>query len=88
MSADRVRTLARNYSCADAPYVYALTTMTGARKRGWWEEHRDTLPSNLLDLGRSGVSRHLTRIAVTIHMPGPLHATEHARAAMREAVPL
>ncbi|MFF0031836.1 hypothetical protein ACFYS7_27270 [Streptomyces avermitilis] len=48
--ADRARTLARNYSCADAPYVYALTTMTGGRKRGWWEEHRDTLPSNLLEL--------------------------------------
>ncbi|MEV7340740.1 helix-turn-helix transcriptional regulator [Streptomyces sp. NPDC093544] len=87
VSADRVRTLARNYSCADDEYVDALAAMTGGRKHGWWAEYQDTLPSDLLDLAE--LEHHATalRVAVTIHMPGLLQTTEHARAMMREAVP-
>ncbi|MGW3723719.1 helix-turn-helix domain-containing protein [Streptomyces sp. NPDC000851] len=87
VSADRVRTLARNYSCADEAYVDALAGMTGARKRGWWEEYRDILPTGLLDLAE--LEHHATalRVAVTVHMPGLLQTPEHARATMREAVP-
>ncbi|MGW7254843.1 helix-turn-helix domain-containing protein [Streptomyces sp. NPDC054834] len=49
VSADRVRTLARNYNYADdEAYIDALAAMTGGRKRGRWEEYRDTLPSGLL----------------------------------------
>jgi transcriptional regulator with XRE-family HTH domain len=87
VSADRVRTLARNYSCADEAYVDALAAMTGARKKGWWEEYRENLPSGLLDLAE--LEHHATsmRVAVTVHMPGLLQTPEHARATMREAVP-
>ncbi|KUN83220.1 DNA-binding protein [Streptomyces bungoensis] len=87
VSADRVRTLARNYSAADEAYVDALAGMTGARQRGWWEEYRDKLPTGLLDLAE--LEHHATamRVAVTVHMPGLLQTPEHARATMREAVP-
>ncbi|MFJ7180862.1 DUF5753 domain-containing protein [Streptomyces massasporeus] len=87
VSADRVRTLARNYSCADEAYVDSLAGMTGTRTRGWWEEYRDNLPSGLLDLAE--LEHHATamRVAVTVHMPGLLQTSEHARATMREAVP-
>ncbi|MGW4271775.1 DUF5753 domain-containing protein [Streptomyces seoulensis] len=87
VSADRVRTLARNYSCADETYVDALAGMTGARTRGWWEEYRDNLPSGLLDLAELEHHAHGIRVAVTVHMPGLLQTPEHARATMREAVP-
>jgi transcriptional regulator with XRE-family HTH domain len=87
VSADRVRTLARNYSCADEAYVDALAGMTGARKRGWWEEYRDSLPSGLLDLAELEHHADAMRVAVTVHMPGLLQTPEHARATMREAVP-
>ncbi|TPQ20236.1 helix-turn-helix domain-containing protein [Streptomyces sporangiiformans] len=87
VSADRVRTLTRNYSCSDEAYVDALAAMTGGRKRGWWEEYRDTLPSALLDLAELEHHAHALRVAVSIHMPGLLQTTEHARATMREAVP-
>ncbi|MGW0949650.1 helix-turn-helix domain-containing protein [Streptomyces sp. NPDC002623] len=87
VSAERVRTLARIYSCADEAYVDALAAMTGGRKRGWWEEYRDNLPSGLLDLAE--LEHHATalRVSVTVHMPGLLQTPEHARATMREAVP-
>lgn len=87
VSADRVRTLARNYSCADEAYVDALAGMTGARTRGWWEEYRDNLPSGLLDLAELEHHAGSMRVAVTVHMPGLLQTPEHARATMREAVP-
>jgi transcriptional regulator with XRE-family HTH domain len=87
VSADRVRTLARNYSCPDDAYVEALASMTGGRKRGWWEEYRDILPTGLLDLAELEHHAAALRVAVTVHMPGLLQTPEHARATMREAVP-
>ncbi|WP_256640337.1 helix-turn-helix domain-containing protein [Streptomyces murinus] len=88
VSADRVRTLARNYTCPDEAYVDALAGMTGVRLRGWWEEYRDNLPAGLLDLAELEHHAHALRVAVTVHMPGLLQTPEHARATMREAVPL
>ncbi len=44
VSADRVRTFARAYSCADEALIDALAEMTGGRTRGWWDEYRDHLP--------------------------------------------
>ncbi|MFE0135935.1 helix-turn-helix domain-containing protein [Streptomyces sp. NPDC059037] len=87
VSADRVRTLARHYTCADDSYVDALATMTGGRKRGWWEGYRDTLPSGLLDLAELEHHAGELHVAVPIHMPGLLQTTDHARATMRESVP-
>ncbi|MDX2679211.1 helix-turn-helix domain-containing protein [Streptomyces sp. NY05-11A] len=87
VSAERVRTLARNYSCADEAHVDALASMTGGRKRGWWEEYRDHLPSGLLDLAELEYHATALRVSVTVHMPGLLQTSEHARATMREAVP-
>lgn len=59
----------------------------GARTRGWWEEYRDNLPSGLLDLAELEYHATAIRVAVTVHMPGLLQTSEHARATMREAVP-
>ncbi|MEU9183020.1 helix-turn-helix transcriptional regulator [Streptomyces sp. NPDC048484] len=87
LSADRVHALARAYNCADEQLVDALATMTGRRTRGWWEEYSDVLPSGLLDLAELEHHANALRVAVTIHMPGLLQTTEHARATMREAVP-
>ncbi|MCZ4125180.1 helix-turn-helix domain-containing protein [Streptomyces sp. H39-S7] len=86
-SAERVRTLARNYDCSDPDLVDALVAMTGERKRGWWEEYRDTLPAGLLDLAE--LEHHTTgmRVAVVIHIPGLLQTLDHARATFQETVP-
>ncbi|MEU1670151.1 helix-turn-helix transcriptional regulator [Streptomyces sparsogenes] len=50
VSADRVRTLARLYTCPDRELIEAPFQMTGGRTRGWWEDYRDILPAGMLDL--------------------------------------
>lgn len=87
VSADRVRTLARNYSCSDSELVDALADMTGARKRGWWEEYRELLAPGLLDLAEAEHHATAVRIAVLIHMPGLLETVDHARATFRAVAP-
>jgi transcriptional regulator with XRE-family HTH domain len=87
VSADRVRTLACHYDCPDKALIEALTGMTGDRKRGWWEEYRENLPSGLLDLAEL---EHHGRELLTSHtsgVPGLLQTVEHAREVFRQVVP-
>jgi transcriptional regulator with XRE-family HTH domain len=87
VSADRVRAMARNYTCPDGRLVEALAGMTGGRTRGWWEEYRDILVPGLLDLAE--LEHHATalRIASVVHMPGVLQTTQHAHTIFSEAIP-
>ncbi|GAA2288192.1 transcriptional regulator [Streptomyces ruber] len=87
VSADRLRTLAAHYQCADSHLVEALATMTSERTRGWWEEYRDLLPAALLDLAE--VEHHGTalRTAHTAGIPGLLQTMDHAREVFRQVVP-
>ena len=87
VSPERVRTLAHHYKCGDSALVQALSDMAADRKRGWWEEYRAILPAALLNLAE--VEHHATRLrsAVTVHIPGLLQTTEHARELFRQVVP-
>ncbi|QNP64036.1 helix-turn-helix domain-containing protein [Streptomyces genisteinicus] len=87
VSADRVRTLACHYDCADARLVNALASMTGDRKRGWWEEYRGTLSDALLDVAE--LEHHSTSLttAHTSNVPGLLQTLDHAREIMNQVVP-
>ncbi|MFJ4188588.1 helix-turn-helix domain-containing protein [Kitasatospora sp. NPDC089509] len=87
VSADRVRSLARLYGCADDALIEALTRMTGGRTRGWWEEYREILPAGALDLAELEHHARSMRIASAIHIPGLLQTPEHARALFRDVVP-
>ncbi|WP_438485704.1 helix-turn-helix domain-containing protein [Streptomyces sp. S186] len=87
VSAERVRTLAANYSCGDQAYVDALAGMTGPRARGWWEEYREILPAGLVDVAELEHAATALRVAVMLQMPGLLQTPEYARALFREIVP-
>lgn len=87
ISADRVRSMARAYDCFDAAYVDALAAMTGRRTRGWWEEYREHLPANLVDLVELEHHAASLRVALFVHVPALLQTTEHARALFRTVVP-
>ncbi|MFJ2832978.1 helix-turn-helix domain-containing protein [Streptomyces sp. NPDC087263] len=87
VSPDRLRTIACHYDCSDKPLVEALTALAPDRRRGWWEEYREILPTGMLDLAE--LEHHATRLrtAVTVHIPGLFQTTEYAREIFRQAVP-
>lgn len=87
VGAERVRAMARTYQCGDRAFIEALTHLTGGRTRGWWEEYRELLPAEMLDLAE--LEHHATsvRIASVIHMPGLLQTTDHARAVISDVLP-
>ncbi|WKX10460.1 helix-turn-helix transcriptional regulator [Streptomyces sp. NL15-2K] len=87
VSPERVRTLACHYKCSDAALVQALSDMTADRKRGWWGEYREILPTALLDLAEVEHHARRLRAAVTVHIPGLLQTTDHARELFRQVVP-
>ncbi|MFC7895000.1 helix-turn-helix domain-containing protein [Streptomyces sp. NPDC057381] len=86
-SGERVRTLACNFSCADQDYVEALVAMAEDKERGWWEQHRGTLPAGLLDIAQ--LEWHATRVrtAQVMHVPGLLQTEEYARAVFAAVLP-
>lgn len=87
LSAERIRTMASAYDCADEHLIDALAAMTGRRPRRWWEEYREHLPSALVDLAE--LEHHATglRVALALHIPALLQTTDHARALFRAVVP-
>ncbi|MEV7870967.1 helix-turn-helix transcriptional regulator [Streptomyces sp. NPDC088124] len=87
VSADRVRSMARSYTCTDETLVEALADMTGGRTRGWWEEYRDVLPPDALDLAELEHHAVTLRTAAVIHLPGLLQTRSHAHAVIGDAVP-
>ncbi|WP_069171453.1 helix-turn-helix domain-containing protein [Streptomyces griseus] len=87
VSADRVRTLACHYHCPDHELVDALASMTGERRRGWWEEYRGTVSPGLLDLAELEHHGTALRTSHTSGLPGLLQTTDHAREVFRQVVP-
>ncbi|MFF4020380.1 helix-turn-helix domain-containing protein [Streptomyces sp. NPDC001843] len=86
-SAERVRTLACNYDCADERYVEALAAMADEKARGWWEHYRGTLPAGLLDIAELEWHAARVRTAQVMHVPGLLQTEEYARAVFAAVLP-
>ncbi|MBG0854224.1 helix-turn-helix transcriptional regulator [Streptomyces spinoverrucosus] len=86
VSADRVRMLACHYECPDRVLVEALTRMTRDRRRGWWEDYRELLPSPLLDMAELEHHAQSLRDATTARIPGLLQTREYALEIFRQGV--
>jgi len=86
VSAERVRSLACQYECSDKALVEAIARMVGDRKRGWWEEYREILPSSLLDLAELEHHAQSLRTTVTARIPGLLQTGDYAREIFRQGV--
>ncbi|WP_327729175.1 helix-turn-helix transcriptional regulator [Streptomyces sp. NBC_00487] len=87
VSPDRLRAMARAYSCADQAFVEALVDISTDKSRGWWETFREVLPPTLLNIAE--LEHHATALcsANTAHVPGLLQITDHAREIFRQVVP-
>ncbi|UIX32884.1 helix-turn-helix domain-containing protein [Streptomyces sp. GQFP] len=86
VSAERVRSLADHYACPDKALVEAIAAMTGERKHGWWEAHRETLSPSLLDLAELEHHARSLRDSTTARIPGLLQTREYALEIFRQAV--
>ncbi|MGW0334584.1 helix-turn-helix domain-containing protein [Streptomyces sp. NPDC003011] len=86
-SPERVLTLACNYTCGDESYVEALVGMAAWKERGWWERHRGTLPSGLLDIAELEWHAVRVRTAQVMHVPGLLQTEAYARAVFAAVLP-
>ncbi|MET9430841.1 helix-turn-helix transcriptional regulator [Streptomyces sp. NPDC003036] len=87
VSGDRIRAMAQAYSCCNHAFVEALVGMSEDRRKGWWEEYRSILPTDLIDLAELEHHAHGLRGAITAHVPGLLQTIDHAREIFRQAVP-
>ncbi|GGZ09238.1 XRE family transcriptional regulator [Streptomyces nitrosporeus] len=87
VSSERLRAMARHYSCSEAAYIAGLLDLAGERKGGWWETYRDVLPAPLLHIAELEHHAVALRSANTAHMPGLLQTTDHARELFRQVVP-
>ncbi|MHA5049641.1 helix-turn-helix domain-containing protein [Streptomyces sp. SD15] len=87
VSEQRLRRLAAHYACADQKLVDALVEMATDRTRGWWEDYRDALPPEFLDLAELEHHAHFVQVIATAHVPGLLQTEEYARAVFGYWVP-
>ncbi|MFJ8826418.1 helix-turn-helix domain-containing protein [Streptomyces sp. NPDC102467] len=86
-SEERVRRLASIYECDDAELIDALASMTGGRRRGWWDEYRGKVPPDFLDVAELEAHAAELRTLQTAHIPGLFQTEEHARALFDLFVP-
>ncbi|WP_406465461.1 helix-turn-helix transcriptional regulator [Streptomyces sp. NBC_01622] len=87
VSEERLRRLAALYGCGDEALIEALVEMATDRTRGWWEEYRDALPPEFLDLAELENHARFIQVIATAHVPGLLQTEEYARAVFGYWVP-
>lgn len=79
VSEERLRRLGAHYACSDAELLTALAVMATGRTRGWWEEHRGTLPNSFLDLSELEHHASFRWDVDFLHVPGLLQTEDYAR---------
>ncbi|MFF8031033.1 helix-turn-helix domain-containing protein [Streptomyces sp. NPDC016626] len=87
LSEKRLRRLAAHYVCTDEAFVDALVAMATDRRRGWWEEYRERLPTPFLDLAELEHHATFLREVQFLYIPGPLQTEDYARAVFAYRVP-
>jgi transcriptional regulator with XRE-family HTH domain len=87
ITAERVRTLASNYDCADEAYIEALVAMADGRERGWWEQYRGSLPAGLLDIAELEWHAVGLQTSQVVHLPGLLQTEDYARTVFSAGLP-
>ncbi|WP_324783319.1 helix-turn-helix transcriptional regulator [Streptomyces sp. H51] len=87
VSPQRIRALARIYSCPDQTFIAALIDLATDKTPGWWESYREVLPCGFLDLAELEHHAIAVRTAYTSHMPGLLQTADHAREIFRHVIP-
>jgi hypothetical protein len=72
--------LLRAYGCPDGPYFEGLMNMAMERGKGWWDDFRDVLGRNALDLAELEYRCHGIRIHQPLFIPGMFQTEDYAHA--------
>jgi DNA-binding transcriptional regulator YdaS (Cro superfamily) len=88
VSADRLRTVAAACACGNQALVEALAGMATEREKGWWEEYRGLIPSDLLEAAE--IEGHASKITTytMAFIPGLLQTSSYATAVFAKGLPL
>ncbi|MDX3572190.1 helix-turn-helix transcriptional regulator [Streptomyces sp. ID05-47C] len=81
LSEERLRRMAEFYDCDDTALVDALVEMSLPRFGNWWDEYRNVMPPQALDLAELEHDASYVRAFEVVHIPGVLQTEEHVRAA-------
>ncbi|MFJ9946728.1 helix-turn-helix domain-containing protein [Kitasatospora sp. NPDC091207] len=88
ISVERLRTIAATCMCANQPLIDALADIiTDRGKPGWWEEYRETLAADFLEVAElEHFARALSTYTITF-VPGLLQTSSYASAVFSQAYP-
>ncbi|MDJ0340378.1 helix-turn-helix transcriptional regulator [Streptomyces sp. H10-C2] len=79
VSRNRLYMLLREYGCPPGPLFDALMEMAQERGKGWWDEYRDVMGRNALDLAELESRSRVVRIHEPLFIPGMLQTADYAR---------
>ncbi|MFJ6621487.1 helix-turn-helix domain-containing protein [Kitasatospora sp. NPDC091335] len=87
ISTERLRTIATACMCDNQPLIDALADMTSERGKGWWEEYRNLLTIDFLEVAE--LEGHAERITFcnTVYIPGLLQTRAYASAVFARLIP-
>jgi transcriptional regulator with XRE-family HTH domain len=80
VSRNRLYKLLREYGCPDGPLFEGIMGMAQERGTGWWDDYRDVLGRDALDLAELESRSSGVRIHAPLFIPGMLQTPEYAHA--------
>ncbi|GHF70086.1 helix-turn-helix domain-containing protein [Kitasatospora xanthocidica] len=87
ISADRLRTIASACNYANRPMIDALADIITERGRGWWEEYREVLTTDFLEVAEIEHHAKTLSVCTTTYIPGLLQTGSYASAVFARVYP-
>lgn len=87
VSRNRLYKLLREYGCPDGPYFDGIMAMAQESGRGWWDDFRDVVAQEAVDLAELEFRSPGLRWHECLFIPGLLQTEDYARAVISESEP-
>ncbi|MGA5816517.1 helix-turn-helix domain-containing protein [Kitasatospora sp. NPDC094028] len=87
ISVDRLRAIANTCNCDNPPLINALAEMIAERGRGWWEEYREILTTDFLEVAEIESYATALSTCTTTYIPGLLQTGSYASAVFTRVYP-
>lgn len=87
ISVERLHTIAAACTCANRPLINALAGMIAERGKGWWEEYREVLTADFLEVAEIESFATALSTCTTTYIPGLLQTGAYASAVFTRVYP-